>query len=100
MNIKEVVSMNREVKAVEFIDNKEVARIIDLWNFYYEYSLYYSDEMDLIRVDNQENTEELTSILEMVSYYIEQIENKLSYQEIEAFRGDLYTLIDYENRSI
>lgn len=89
------LNIKTEVKVTSLIDNKEVAEILDKWNNNYEYSLYYNADMKLIRVDKQQNIEEEVNILSMVKFYIEQLENKLHYQEVEEHRNDLKILLEF-----
>lgn len=83
-----------KTKAVDLIENKEVASILDWYNELYSYQILQSDN-GFTRLDLQTGDIQEIDIEEMVRYYILEIEGKLYYEPSDKLKNELEILKKY-----
>lgn len=77
----------------EILNNKTVGSVIDKWNAIYEYEFYSLPQGKFMRTDLQQpNDNEVLTLESIVKFYIEQIENKMSYE----LNGDWYDSLKHD----
>ena len=83
----------------DVLENKQVGNILDDWNSTYEYEFYQLSDSLFRRVDLQgADEDEVYSLKDIVTFYINQIDGKLGYEEDEtdstyiSFTNDLNAL--------
>ena len=88
----------------DVLENKQVGRLLDKWNTTYEYEFYQLSDSLFRQVDLQgADEDEVRSLKDIVTFYINQIENKRSYEEDTEdsayimFTNDLKVFEDYRN---
>ena len=88
----------------DVLENKQVGNVLDDWNTTYEYEFYQLSDSLFRRVDLQgADEDDVYSLKDVVTFYINQIDGKLGYMEDEtdrvyiSFANDLEVLKDYKN---
>lgn len=83
----------------DVLENKQVGRLLDKWNTTYEYEFYQLSDSLFRQVDLQgADEDEVRSLKDIVTFYINQIDGKLGYEEDEtdstyiSFTNDLNVL--------